>query len=101
MARTQAPLKKLVTIAELQFGMYVAELDRPWTETPFKFQGFVLKTREELELLARYCRAVFVDPDRKEMGSPETDTIPPRTAAKVDLAAAATARWNDIATTQE
>ena len=101
MAQTQAPLKKLVTIAELQFGMYVAELDRPWTETPFKFQGFVLRTREELELLARYCRAVFVDPDRKEMGSPETDTIPPRTAAKIDLSAAGKAHWNEIATIQE
>ena len=46
--------------------MYIAELDRPWTETPFKFQGFVLKTHQELELLARYCRVVFVDPDRRE-----------------------------------
>ena len=66
------PLKKRVTIAELQFGMYIAELDRPWTETPFKFQGFVLKTHEELELLGKYCSVVFVDPDRREVLSPLT-----------------------------
>ena len=57
--------------------MYIAELDRPWTETPFKFQGFVLKTREELELLGRYCSVVFVDPDRREVLSPLADTVPP------------------------
>ncbi len=33
--------------------MFIAELDRPWTETPFKFQGFVLKSYEELEILAK------------------------------------------------
>jgi HD-GYP domain-containing protein (c-di-GMP phosphodiesterase class II) len=101
MAQTQAPLKKRLIIDDLQFGMYVAELDRPWTETPFKFQGFVLKTREELELLGKYCKAVFVDPDRHEMGSPETDTIPPRTTAKVDLTAGGKFHWNEIATVQD
>jgi len=25
---------------ELKLGMYVAELDRPWLESPFLFQGF-------------------------------------------------------------
>jgi Domain of unknown function (DUF3391) len=37
-------LKKIVPVGELEFGMYVSELDRPWTETPFLFQGFVLQT---------------------------------------------------------
>jgi HD-GYP domain-containing protein (c-di-GMP phosphodiesterase class II) len=90
-----------MTIAELQFGMYVAELDRPWTETPFRFQGFVLKVREELELLGRYCRVVFVDPDRREIGTPETDTIPPLTRATVDLTPAGKFHWNEIASVQE
>ena len=38
-------MKKTVPVGELQFGMYVAELDRPWTDTPFMFQGFVLEHR--------------------------------------------------------
>jgi hypothetical protein len=28
-------MKKLVSVEELQFGVYVAELDRPWEGTPF------------------------------------------------------------------
>lgn len=91
-------LKRPVTIAELQFGMYIAELDRPWTETPFKFQGFVLKTHQELELLGRYCSVVFVDPDRREAASPLTDTIPPPARAKVDLTPGGKVRWNESST---
>jgi len=44
--------------------MYVAELDRPWTDTPFPFQGFVLTTRDELELLRKHCTSVVVDAER-------------------------------------
>jgi len=93
-------LKKPVPIAELQFGMYIAELDRPWTETPFKFQGFVLKTHQELELLGRYCSVVFVDPDRREVLSPLTDTVPPQARAKVDLTPSGKVRWNEISTVE-
>src|SRR5258708_3687430 len=31
--------------------MYVSELDRPWTDTPFTFQGFVLKTQAQPDAL--------------------------------------------------
>src|SRR5687768_4491963 len=93
-------LKKRITIAELQFGMYVAELDRPWTETPFKFQGFVLKTHQELELLGKYCSVVFVDPDRREAVTSLTDTIPPQARAKVDLTPGGKVRWNEVSTVE-
>ena len=94
------PLKKRVTIAELQFGMYIAELDRPWTETPFKFQGFVLKTHQELELLGKYCSVVFVDPDRREVVTSLTDTIPPQARAKVDLTPGGKVRWKEVSTVE-
>ena len=45
-------------VSELRFGMYIAELDRPWTETPFRFQGFVLTTEQQLEALKKYCKSV-------------------------------------------
>ena len=51
-------------------GMYVAELDRPWTETPFMFQGFYLETDEQLETLKQYCKTVFVDPDPPKLAEP-------------------------------
>lgn len=56
----------MVPVLELEFGMYVAELDRPWTETPFQFQGFFLQTREQLETLRKFCKTVLVDLDRRE-----------------------------------
>jgi HD-GYP domain-containing protein (c-di-GMP phosphodiesterase class II) len=94
-------LKKRVTVGELQFGMYVAELDRPWTETPFTFQGFVLKTHEELEILGRCCRFVFVDPDRRDMPAPLADTVPPRSKAKVDLARSGKFRWHELSPVEQ
>ena len=60
-------MRKTVPVAELQFGMYIAELDRPWTDTPFRFQGFVLQNAGQLETLKKYCKAVQVDPDKAEI----------------------------------
>jgi len=60
-------VRKEVPVSQLQFGMYVAELDRPWTETPFWFQGFILKTPQELATLKKYCRSVWVDSERSEL----------------------------------
>ena len=57
-------MKKKVPVPELRFGMYISELDRPWTETPFRFQGFVLSSEEQLETLKKYCKSVFVDSER-------------------------------------
>ena len=56
--------RKQVPVNELQFGMYVAELDRPWTETPFMYQGFHLDSDEQLATLKKLCKHVFVDPER-------------------------------------
>jgi HD-GYP domain-containing protein (c-di-GMP phosphodiesterase class II) len=57
-------VKKKVAVSELQFGMYVAELDRPWTDTPFTFQGFVLQNAQQLEILKKFCKSVMVDSER-------------------------------------
>jgi len=56
-----------VDTANLAVGMYVAMLDRPWLETPFVFQGFVIKDRFEIEQLQSYCGQVFVDVDRGQL----------------------------------
>lgn len=54
----------IVPSNELKLGMYVAELDRPWLETPFLMQGFVISDGEELALLQRYCSTVQIDRSR-------------------------------------
>ncbi|OGT22068.1 MAG: hypothetical protein A2V90_09825 [Gammaproteobacteria bacterium RBG_16_57_12] len=41
--------------------MYVSSLDRPWLETPFLFQGFPVKSQEDIDQLRRYCKFVYID----------------------------------------
>src|SRR4051812_42851669 len=70
MERRQVPVEKL------EFGMYVAELDRPWTDTPFTFQGFHLRTDEQLTTLRQHCKHVFVDPERTEAAESPRSVVP-------------------------
>ena len=58
--------KRAVPVEELEFGMYVAALDRPWTDTPFMFQGFHLRTDQQLAALRKLCKQVYVDPEKSE-----------------------------------
>lgn len=59
--------QKAVAVADLQFGMYIKELDRPWIETPFAFQGFCLRTEQQLQALRKFCKHVIVDAARSEV----------------------------------
>ncbi|MBK6286431.1 MAG: HD-GYP domain-containing protein [Gammaproteobacteria bacterium] len=52
-----------VPVAALRVGMRVLELDRPWTETPFLFQGFRIETLQQIEEISRYCAHVVVEYD--------------------------------------
>ncbi len=52
-----------IGVQNLQIGMFVAELDRPWLDTPFLLQGFLVDSQVELDTLRRYCKYVFVDLD--------------------------------------
>lgn len=47
--------------SELVLGMRVMELDRPWEDTPFLFQGFTIESDSELQLLRELCHYVTVD----------------------------------------
>ncbi|HKQ30640.1 MAG TPA: DUF3391 domain-containing protein, partial [Burkholderiales bacterium] len=53
-------MHKKVSVQELQLGMYIAELDRPWRETPFMFQGFEIRSQDDIETLKRHCQHVYV-----------------------------------------
>ncbi|MFW2374031.1 MAG: HD-GYP domain-containing protein [Gammaproteobacteria bacterium] len=50
-----------VHIADLEPGMYVCRLDRPWEETPYLLQGFHIKSENEIERLLEFCEYVFID----------------------------------------
>ena len=55
--------------------MYVCELDRPWRETPFLFQGFEIRTDEELKTLQQYCRTVFITTPEHDQLSPDARIV--------------------------
>jgi putative nucleotidyltransferase with HDIG domain len=46
--------------------MYVSELDRPWLETPFLFQGFYVQSDEDVAAVRSHCREVVVDTQRDD-----------------------------------
>jgi putative nucleotidyltransferase with HDIG domain len=50
-----------INSSELQLGMYVSGLDRPWLEVPFPVQGFRIESPEDILRIQKYCKYVFVD----------------------------------------
>lgn len=50
-----------LSCSELLLGMYVYELDCPWSRTPFPMGGFHLKNVEDIEILAKHCKQVVID----------------------------------------
>jgi putative nucleotidyltransferase with HDIG domain len=61
--------KVKIGAAKLRVGMYVTELDRPWLESPFLFQGFVIDGVELLQQVQRTCDYVYIDQDAAENGT--------------------------------
>ena len=55
-----------VDVADLKIGMYVNELDIPWLESPFLFQGFPLNNEEEIEEVRKVCQYVYIDPEQSD-----------------------------------
>ncbi len=53
------PVIKISSL-ELEIGMFVSSLDRPWSETPFLFQGFMIKEESELNKLRELTRHVYI-----------------------------------------
>lgn len=78
---------------QIRLGMFVTELDKPWLETPFLVQGFVVKDATQRKILMEQCQYVVVDigksdkkliasSKRKSIGKSLQETFP-RTKLKV------------------
>lgn len=50
-----------IGVAQLERGMYVARLDRPWEGTPFPLQGFLVEERDQLAWLREHCHRLWID----------------------------------------
>lgn len=52
---------------DIELGMYVSQLDRPWVETPFLFQGFHVNSPQDIQELRKYCEYVYVDEEQSRV----------------------------------
>ncbi|MSR11206.1 MAG: HD-GYP domain-containing protein [Gammaproteobacteria bacterium] len=68
---------------DLLLGMYIAELDCNWSTTPFPVGGFHLRKADDIQILQKFCKFVFIDTNQG---------VPPRALNKHQLTILNTAR---------
>ena len=51
----------LIDTADLRIGMYVSQLEVPWSATEFPLQGVLIRSRHDLFKVSSYGRTVYVD----------------------------------------
>ncbi len=74
-------LELRISVTDLAFGLFITELDRPWLDTPFLLQGFLLETQQQLDDLVEYCQFVDVDLSRSNGGLQQWRHLADRYAA--------------------
>lgn len=50
-----------MSVHNLEIGMFVEELDKPWIESGFLLQGFFIETQDQIDQLQEECVFVFVN----------------------------------------
>ncbi|MFN2362639.1 MAG: HD-GYP domain-containing protein [Marinobacter sp.] len=53
--------QKKIAVHDLEIGMFVSDLDRPWHQTPFPIQGFHIRSQDNIRSLVSYCKWVVID----------------------------------------
>jgi HD-GYP domain-containing protein (c-di-GMP phosphodiesterase class II) len=51
----------LIDTADLQVGMYVSQLEVPWSSTEFPLQGVLIRNQQDLYRVSNYGDSVYVD----------------------------------------
>jgi len=67
--------QKQIPVEALEVGMFVSQLDRPWLETPFLIQGFVIETFDHIDLVKEFCDFVYIDAVQQVYVSPEERVV--------------------------
>ena len=70
-------LKRKIEVSGLRVGMYVSELDRPWLETPFLFQGFFIRSKNEIDELREHCEFVYIDLEQSLIAANDAQAAKP------------------------
>ncbi|MDL0433134.1 DUF3391 domain-containing protein [Marinobacter sp. TBZ242] len=53
--------QKKIAVHDLEVGMFVSDLDRPWHQTPFPIQGFHIRSQEDIRSVVSHCKWVVID----------------------------------------
>ncbi len=53
--------QRKLAVHDLEIGMFVSDLDRPWHETPFPIQGFYIRSQNDVRALVSHCKWVMID----------------------------------------
>ena len=53
--------QKKIAVHDLEIGMFVSDLDRPWHQTPFPIQGFHIRSQGDVRALVSHCKWVMID----------------------------------------
>jgi len=77
-----------ISTQDLQLGMYVSQLDRPWIETPFPMQGFHIRSEDDIQKLRMWCKHIYID---LRLGTGPVSVEHPAPAGRVALAKPKTA----------
>lgn len=57
-------MKVKVDVSQLKEGMYVCELDRPWTETSFLLQGILIECQDDIDQVQEFSSFVYIDTEK-------------------------------------
>ena len=89
--------ERCIEVDELQIGMFVCRLDRPWEETPFPLQGIELASQADIATLRKFCNVVYIDARRHVV-------YPPRALMRTTLSQTrfkAATHYDDLALVEE
>lgn len=87
-----------IDTGDLQIGMFVCRLDRPWEGTPFPLQGVEVCSEDDLRALRDLCRFVYID-RRRELAAGRRLLTLPRNHGETRFLASRT--YGDTVTVEE
>ena len=66
--------REKIDVKDLRVGMFVVELDKPWEESSFMFQGLEIKSTSDITDVQKECSFVWVDYDEFSLSQNKPST---------------------------
>jgi len=74
-----------IEVNHLKEGMYIADLDCPWHQTPFPLQGFYIRNDDDVKALSDFCKHVYVDERKSRIKHVYESRVTSKPEAKQEL----------------